>query len=65
VRLAVITTPHRFQETAGEHLAILDAILRADVNAVRRTLRQNINHARNKVELAIGRALMEAHSRRK
>lgn len=65
VRLAVITTPHRFQETAGEHLAIIDALLRSDLTAVRRTLRQNINHARNRVELAIGRALMEAHSRKK
>lgn len=65
VRLAVITTPHRFQETAGEHLAIIDAIVRADVSAIRRTLRQNINHARNRVELAIGRALMEAHNRKK
>lgn len=65
VRLAAITTPHRFQDTAGEHLAILEAILAHDAAAVRRTLRQNINHARNKVELAIGRALMVAHSRKR
>ncbi|BET67133.1 GntR family transcriptional regulator [Opitutales bacterium ASA1] len=64
VRLAVITTPHRVQETAGEHLAVLDALERHDAEAVRRTLRQNINHARNKVDLALGRALMKAHARR-
>jgi len=64
VRLAVITTPHRVQETAGEHLAVLDALMRQDPEAVRRTLRQNINHARNKVEIAIGRALMMAHRRK-
>jgi len=64
VRLAVITTPHRVQETAGEHLAILDAVAQQDLAAVRRTLRQNINHSRNKVELAVGRALMQAHSRK-
>ncbi|HRE79926.1 MAG TPA: GntR family transcriptional regulator [Opitutaceae bacterium] len=64
VRLIVITTPHRVQDTAGEHLMILDALERKDGEAVRRHLRQNINHARNKVELALGRALMSAHDRR-
>ena len=64
VRLAVITTPHRVQETAGEHIQILDALDRKDVDAVRKGLRQNINHARNKVEIAISRALMAAHWRR-
>lgn len=64
VRLAVITTPHRVQETAGEHIQILDALDRKDVEAVRKGLRQNINHARNKVEIAISRALMAAHWRR-
>lgn len=63
VRLAVITTPHRAQDTAGEHLMILDALERKDAEAVRKYLRQNINHARNKVELALGRALMAAHRR--
>ncbi len=61
VRLAVATTPHRLQETAGEHLKILDALAAKDVDAVRQGLRQNINHARNKVEIAISRALMAAH----
>jgi DNA-binding GntR family transcriptional regulator len=65
VRLAVITNSHRIQDTAGEHLAILDAIARADTAAARRSLRQNISHARNKVELAISRALMAAHDRRR
>lgn len=64
VRLAVITTPHRVQETAGEHIQILDALDQKDVEAIRKGLRQNINHARNKVEIAISRALMAAHWRR-
>lgn len=64
VRLAAITNAHRIQETAGEHLAVLDALERKDAEAARRSLRQNINHSRNKVELAIGRALMSVHKRR-
>lgn len=64
VRLVVITTPHRVQETAGEHLMILDALDRKDADAVRRGLRQNIHHARNKVEIAMSRALLAAHRRK-
>lgn len=63
VRLVVITTPHRVADTAGEHLAILDALERKDVEGVRKGLRQNLHHARNKVELAIASALMRAHRR--
>ena len=65
VRLSAVTNPHRIQETAGEHLSILDALARADVEGARRSLRQNINHSRNKVEIAISRALMAAHDRRR
>jgi DNA-binding GntR family transcriptional regulator len=61
VRLAAITNPHRIQATAGEHLAIIDAIEKQDPDDARRSLRQNINHSRNQVEIAIGRALMNAH----
>jgi len=61
VRLAVQTTPHRFQTTAGEHLMILEAIERKDAEAARRTVRRNISHSRNNVEIAIGRALTAAH----
>jgi DNA-binding GntR family transcriptional regulator len=64
VRLAVLTTPHRVQTTAGEHLIILEALEKKDAEAARRSLRQNINQARNKVEIAIGRALAESHKRR-
>lgn len=64
VRLAVQTTPHRFQTTAGEHLMILDAIERKDAEAARRTVRRNISHSRNNVEIAIGRALTAAHQQR-
>jgi DNA-binding GntR family transcriptional regulator len=63
VRLAVNATPHRVQTTAGEHLMILDALEKKDAEAARRHLRQNINQARNKVEIAIGRALSAAHRR--
>jgi DNA-binding GntR family transcriptional regulator len=63
VRLASITSAHRFQETAGEHLAIIDAILFGNAKEVRRTLRQNISHARNKAELALSRAIMASHRR--
>ncbi len=63
VRLVVITTIHRVAETAGEHLAILDALERKDVESARKSLRQNLNHARNKVEMAIASALMRAHQR--
>ncbi|WED65910.1 GntR family transcriptional regulator [Synoicihabitans lomoniglobus] len=65
VRLAAITNPHRIQETAGEHLSVLDALTRSDAEAARRSLRQNIHHSRNKVEIAISRALMAAHDRRR
>ncbi len=64
VRLVVITTPHRVQETAGEHLAILKAIEKRDPEAARRAIRQNLNHSRNKVEIAISRALMKAHRKK-
>lgn len=64
VRLVVITTPHRVQTTAGEHLAVLDALVKKDAEAARRALRQNINHARNKVEIALANALTRAHRRR-
>lgn len=63
VRLFVITTPHRVQETAGEHLQILSALERRDLEGVRRGLRQNLNHSRNKVEIALSRALMKAHAK--
>lgn len=61
VRLAVQTTPHRVQTTAGEHLMILDAIERKDAEEARHTLWRNISHSRNNVEIAIGRALTAAH----
>lgn len=64
VRLAVQTTPHRVQTTAGEHLMILEAIERKDAEAARRTLRRNISHSRNNVEIAISRALTAAHQQR-
>ena len=65
VRLAVGTTPHRVQATAGEHLAVLEALVRKNSEAARRALRQNINEARNKVEIALARALTNAHKRAK
>lgn len=64
VRLAVATTPHRVQATAGEHLMILDAVEKKDSEAARRYVRQNINQARNKVENAIAQALTNAHKRK-
>lgn len=60
VRMTVITTPHRIQATAGEHLAILKAIEKKDGDAARRALWQNINQARNKVEIALQQALAAA-----
>src|SRR6202008_2095529 len=57
VRLVVITTPHRVQATAGEHLAVLDALVKKNGDAARKALRQNINAARNKVEIALAQAL--------
>ena len=64
VRLAVQSTSHRVQATAGEHLMILDAIGRKDAEAARRTMRRNISHSRNNVEIAISRALTAAHQQR-
>jgi DNA-binding GntR family transcriptional regulator len=64
MRLAVITTPHRVQTTAGGHLAVLDALVKKDAEAARRALWRNINHARNKVEIALAQALTNAHKRR-
>lgn len=65
VRRMVITTPHRLQDTAGEHLKILSAMEANNVEAARRALWGNINHARNKVEIALARALTTAHQARK
>ncbi|MBL9204810.1 MAG: GntR family transcriptional regulator [Opitutaceae bacterium] len=64
VRLVVIATPHRAQATAGEHLAVLEAIQRKQPEAARKALRMNINAARNKVEIALAQALTNAHKRR-
>lgn len=65
VRMTVITTPHRVQTTAGEHLKILDALAAQDADAARRSLWQNINHARNKVEIALTQALSAAAWRKR
>ncbi|MEO6003859.1 MAG: GntR family transcriptional regulator [Opitutus sp.] len=65
VRRVVITTPHRMQDTAGEHLAIMEALRKKDAEKARRALWQNINHARNKVEIALARALTKAHQQRR
>jgi len=64
VRLVVITTPHRVQATAGEHLAVLAAVVQKDPEAARKALRLNINAARNKVEIALAQALTNSHKRR-
>jgi len=63
VRRVVITTPHRIQDTAGEHLKILSALEKKNAEAARRALSQNINHARNKVEIALSRALTNAQQK--
>lgn len=65
VRRVVITTPHRMQDTAGEHLKILAALEKKDAEKARRALWQNINHARNKVEIALARALTASHAKRR
>lgn len=64
VRLVVITTPHRVLATAGEHLAILNAVTRKNAEAAKKALRLNINAARNKVEIALAQALTNSHRRR-
>jgi DNA-binding GntR family transcriptional regulator len=64
VRLVVLTTPQRVRGTAVEHLSILDALEARDPKAVREALRRNIGHAREKVEMAISRALLHAHWRK-
>lgn len=60
VRLVVVTTPHRIQTTAGEHLAIIQAIVDRDPEAARKSMRQNLQHARNRIEIAIARAMSQA-----
>ena len=64
VRRVVITTPHRMQDTAGEHLAIIEALRKKDAEKACRALWQKTNHARNKVEIALARALTSAHAKR-
>lgn len=64
VRQVVITTPHRVQATAGEHLAVLDALVLRNAEAARKALRLNINAARNKVEIALAQALTKSHKHR-
>jgi DNA-binding GntR family transcriptional regulator len=61
-KLAVEITAERLRDTAKEHLGILSAIEQHDVVAVRAALKRNIEHSANRVELAIGRALMIAHN---
>jgi DNA-binding GntR family transcriptional regulator len=65
VRRVVITTPHRMHDTAGEHLKILTSLEKKNGEAARRAMWQNINHARNKVEIALARALTNSHARRR
>jgi DNA-binding GntR family transcriptional regulator len=65
VRLVVTTTPNRIRTTASEHLKILLALARKDGEKARHFLRQNLQHARNKVETAIARALTAAHRRQR
>lgn len=62
IRLAVEATPERLQETATEHLAILDAIESKNPDQVRKAIKGNIDHSSNRVELAISRALLAAHA---
>ena len=57
VRMSVPTTTERIQTTAEEHLKILDAVARHDIEGARRALAQNIDSARNKVENALTKAL--------
>ncbi len=64
VRLVVITTPHRVQATAGEHLAVLEAVVKKNPEAARKALRLNISAACNKVEVALAQALTNSHRRR-
>lgn len=65
VRLSVATNPERLQETSREHLAILDAIDAKDCQAVRAAIRKNITHSSDRVELAISRALLAAHTKKR
>ena len=46
---------------AGEHLAVLDGVMRKNPEAARKALRLNINAARNNVELALAHALTKSH----
>lgn len=62
VRLAVELSEERLKDTAMEHLAILDAIKLKNREAVRRKLSANIQHSSSKVEIAISRALLKAHT---
>lgn len=64
VRLVVIATPHRVHPTAGEHIAVLDAVVQKNPEAARKALRLNISAARNKVEIALAQALTNSHRRR-
>ncbi len=65
MRLVVATTPNRVRTTAAEHLKILQALARKDGVKARQFLIQNLQHARNKVEAAIAKALTEAHHRQR
>jgi len=61
VRLVVATNASRIRTTASEHLKILAALGRKDGAKARYYLKQNLQHARNKVESAIAQALTAAH----
>ena len=65
VRLVVATDASRIRTTASEHLKILTALARKDGVKARYFLKQNLQHARNKVESAIAQALTAAHRRQR
>jgi DNA-binding GntR family transcriptional regulator len=62
IKLSVEITSERLTETAKEHLAILQAIHSNNANTARDAIKHNIEHSKNRVELAISRALLAAHS---
>jgi DNA-binding GntR family transcriptional regulator len=63
VKLAVEATRIRQTETAMEHLAILASIESKNADEARNSIKRNIEHSRDRIELGISRALLAAHIR--
>lgn len=61
VRLSDITDPERLRKTCQDHLEILDALERSDIQRARELIRENILWGKEKVSHALKEALVRSY----